>query len=449
MSDTCLDRIRSETVQDSQLVTLMSTILNGWPEHMAQCPLSVRDFWNFRDELSVMDQLVMKGKRIVIPRSMQYEMLQKLHTGHPGVERTLRRARDSMFWPGTSQQVRDMILTCTTCLTHRNSKPREPLNMTEVPEYPWQVVATDLFTWEDQDFLVVVDYYSRYFEIFKLQNTTSQSIISKLQESFSRNGIPEKVVSDNGPQYSSHEFRDFALHRTSSPRYPQSNGLAERTVQTAKRLLIKSKKGGHNIFMSFLAYRSTPLSIGLSPSQLLMSRRLRSDLPLHPSLLKPHVHDQFDVKHSMMSDKMKSKQNYDKRSKVSPPLDKGDNVRVQLNLKTWTPAIVLEPHNDRSYIVKTHNGSVYRRNRRQIFRSREKAESDIETPNLSIISPQPITQPEQKPETFDPDIVQPMSTTSNTFGDQPNLASPKPVQNDKPYVTRSGRIVKPKQILNL
>lgn len=150
-----------------------------------------------------------------------------------------------------------------------------------------------------------------------------------------------------------------------------------------------------------------------------------------------------------LCDKVKSKQNYDKRSKLSPPLDKGDSVRVQLNSKTWTPAIVLEPHNDRSYIVKTHNGSVYRRNRRQIFRSREKAESDIETPNLSIISPQPITQPEPKPETFDPDIVQPMSTTSNTLGDQPNLASPKPVQNDKQYVTRSGRIVKPKQILNL
>lgn len=206
MNDTYLDRIRAETVQDSQLVTLMSTILNGWPEHMAQCPLSVRDFWNFRDELSVIDQLVMKGHRIVIPRSTQYEMLQKLHTGHPGVERTLRRARDAMFWPGISQQVRDMILTCTTCLTHRNSKPREPLIMTEVPEYPLQAVATDLFTWEDQDFLAVVDYYSRFFEIFKLKNTTSQSVISKLQESFSRNCIPEKVVSDNGPQYSSHEF---------------------------------------------------------------------------------------------------------------------------------------------------------------------------------------------------------------------------------------------------
>lgn len=96
----------------------------------------------------------MKGNRIVIPRLMHYEMLQKLLTGHPGVERTLRRARDSMFWLGISQQVRDMILTCTTCLTHCNSKPREPLNMTEVPEYPWQVVDTDLFTWKDQDFLV-------------------------------------------------------------------------------------------------------------------------------------------------------------------------------------------------------------------------------------------------------------------------------------------------------
>lgn len=130
-------------------------------------------------------------------------------------------------------------------------------------------------------------------------------------------------------------------------------------------------------------------------------------------------------------------------------MDKGNNVRVQLNSKTWTPATILEPHNDRSYLAKAHNGSVYRRHSRQIFRSREKAECDIETPNLSMISPQPVTETEHKLKTFDPDIVQPMSTTCNTLGDQPKLVSPKPVQTDKPYVTRSGRIVKPKHILNL
>ncbi|XP_062591098.1 uncharacterized protein K02A2.6-like [Saccostrea cucullata] len=453
MSDACLDRIRYETAQDSQLVTLTSIILNGWPEHLAQCPYSVREFWNIRDELSVVDKLVMKGQRIVIPRSLQSEMLEKLHTGHPGVERTLRRARDSMFWPGISQQARDMTLTCPTCLTHRNSKPKEPLKLTDVPDYPWQVVATDLFTWDDQDFLIVVDYYSRFFEVFKLKSTTSQSVITKLQESFSRHGIPEKVVSDNGPQYSSHEFKDFAHqwnfnHTTSSPRYPQSNGLAERTVQTAKRMLTKSKKDGRNLFLSILAYRTTPLNIGLSPSQLLMSRRLRSDLPVHPSLLKPHVHNQVDVRHSMMNEKVKSKQYYDKRSRLSTPLDTGDKVRVQLHSKTWTPAVVLKPNNERSYLVKTPNGSVYSRNSRHIVMSNENVHCDHENPNFTLFAPQPTTQGDtlnMQGEKLDTDSTRPTYSP----GVQSNHDKHMPVQSNMPYVTRSGRIVKPIDKLNL
>jgi hypothetical protein len=66
-----------------------------------------------------------------------------------------------------------MTLSCTTCLTHRNSKPKEPLKMSNIPEYQWQVIATDLFAWDDQHFLIGVDYYGRFFEVFKLQNTTS------------------------------------------------------------------------------------------------------------------------------------------------------------------------------------------------------------------------------------------------------------------------------------
>lgn len=98
---------------------------------------------------------------------------------------------------------------------------------------------------------------------------------------------------------------NFALqrnlkHNSTSPIYPQSNGLAERTVQTLKRILTKSKKDRHNLFLSFLAYHITPLNIGLSPFQLRMPRRLTSDLPMLPSLLKPQVYNQSDVKRSIM-----------------------------------------------------------------------------------------------------------------------------------------------------
>ena len=113
---------------------------------------------------------------------------------------------------------------------------------------------------------------------------------------FARHGIPEKVISDNGPQFSSHEFSQFAStycfeYVTSSPYFPQSNGEAERAVQTIKGLLKKAD----DPYAALLAYRNTPLHLGYSPAQLLMSRRLRTSVPTIRSLREPVVPDQFTV----------------------------------------------------------------------------------------------------------------------------------------------------------
>ena len=106
---------------------------------------------------------------------------------------------------------------------------------TRLPDFPWQRVGTDLFQLNGTNFLIIFDYFLRYPEVVKLRGTTSRDVIEILKSTFSRHGIPETVVSDNGPQFSSQEFRDFAkqyefCHVTSSPLYPQSNGQAERGV---------------------------------------------------------------------------------------------------------------------------------------------------------------------------------------------------------------------------
>ena len=135
---------------------------------------------------------------------------------------------------------------------------------------------------QGKTYLAVVDYFSRYPEIQTLSTTTSNSIITALKNIFSRLGIPEVVVSDNGPQYSSHEFVEFAKayhfkHVTSSPLYAPSSGQMERTIQTVRRL-IKESKDPH---MVLLAYRTTPFPwCKLSPAELLMGRRLHSNLPI-------------------------------------------------------------------------------------------------------------------------------------------------------------------------
>ena len=146
-----------------------------------------------------------------------------------------------------------MINQCLICCKTRFQSV-EPLMSSPFPDYPWQRVASDIFEWNKQQYLLVVDYYPRFVEIAKLSTATSHDVINHLKSIFARHGIPESFTSDNGPQYSDELFSKFAneygfTHLTSSPYYPQGNGAAERGVRTVKTLLSKSKE-----YSALLAY---------------------------------------------------------------------------------------------------------------------------------------------------------------------------------------------------
>ena len=159
-----------------------------------------------------------------------------------------------------------------TCLKEY-SLHKEPLIPTDLLDFPWRKIGTDLFFMNGANYLLAVDYFSRYFETIKLKSTSSDSISKELKSLF-RHGIPETIISDNEPQYASHEFATFVSsynfqHITSSLLLPQSNGQVERTIQTATRLL----KNVEYPYMALLTYRTTPLTwCKLSPTQLLMGR---------------------------------------------------------------------------------------------------------------------------------------------------------------------------------
>ncbi len=217
--------------------------------------------------------------------------MNKIHDGHQGIERSYLRAKASVWWPGISMQLKQKVQSCQIC--SKVARPaREPLITTPLPQFPWQKVGTDLFELKGIHYLLTVDYFSRYPEVTKLTTTTSSAVIAGLKAAFSRHGIPEVVRSDNGPQYSSHEFAMFAdsygfKHVTSNPLFPQSNGQAERAVKTMKQLLEKSS----DPFMALLSYRSTPLPwCGLSPAELSMGRKVRTNVPQTNKYLIPSGH---------------------------------------------------------------------------------------------------------------------------------------------------------------
>lgn len=303
-------------------------------------------------------------------------MLNKLHQSHLGQEKTKRLARDVIFWPGMTGEINDMVSRCETCSLHKKKKKKkqqkEPLIPHPVPDLPWQKFGVDLFEDQGTIYVVMVDYLSNYFELRSLGSTTSSTVITFYKQNFARYGIPEEVFSDNGPQFSSKDFKDFAReygfkHTTSSPAYPQSNGKVEKAVQIVKNILIKCRESRSDPNLAILLYRNTPGDGIPSPAQLLMGRRTSTTLPTSRSLLKPEK--QPDSKERQKKIKEKQKHFFDKGAKELPPLQIGNRVMMQDDRDgRWKPArVVALDDSPRSYIIKTEGpGGIYRRNRRHL-----------------------------------------------------------------------------------
>ena len=157
-------------------------------------------YWRVRGSLTLHSDLLLYGDRIVIPAALQQETLHKIHEGHQGIERCRERVKGSVWWPGVSNDTKQVVQQCPVC-TKEATLRKEPLMTMPLPTYPWQVVSSDLFERKGSRFLLVVDSFSRYPEVIQMTSTTSAAIISAMKSVFSRHGIPETVRSDNGPQY--------------------------------------------------------------------------------------------------------------------------------------------------------------------------------------------------------------------------------------------------------
>ena len=190
---------------------------------------------------------------------------------------------------------------------------------TEFPERPWSRVGADFFFHKGSTYLLMIDYYSRDVEICQVtKKVDTGETISKMHKVFSRQGIPDILFSDNGPQFLLCEFKQFAKdygfeHITSSPHYPQSNGEVELAIQTLKVILNKT----NDEYLGLLSYRNTPLKNGYSPAQLNMGRRLKSRIPCHPDDLKPRTPYADLVRKKEKEYRKQMQVNYDRRHKAT------------------------------------------------------------------------------------------------------------------------------------
>ena len=295
-----------------------------------------------------------------------------------------------------------------------------------------------------------MDYYSKFIEVDELKDLQSSTVINTLKSQFSRHGIPQKLRSDCGSQYTSQDFKRFC--HTSSPHYQQCNGEAEKAVQTVKRMWSKAQ----DKHLALLDYRTTPLEgLNLSPARLLMGRRPRNKLPSASALLIPSAHDTKEVKRHFAAEKMKQKLYYDRRTTHEhSPLNPGDHVRMAPlpGKKNWLPATVVRHHElPRSYIVQSGDNK-FRRNLSHLRLSTEEANAsspltedfpeDISStplPDTVCVSPQ---QHASTPRITVPTVVVPQSAT-------PKPSSVVNNRSQGTYKTSSGRTVKPPDRLDL
>ena len=283
--DKILEAVKQETTQDRIMRVLYETINNGWPEQKEMVPSEVKPFFDFRDTLSTEDGIILKGERILIPPNLRSDIKKQLHAAHLGHASMLRRAKQTVYWPGLYDDLKQVAEACEACQRAKPNNMKEPLYHIGDGDYPFERVGINIFQIEGKSYLVLVDYFSGFIEVDYLTSTSSQQVIMKLKCHFTRYGVPKQIIADNGPQFIAHEVTQFAEKwginmSFSSPHHHEANGRAEAAVKTIKNMMLKCVQNNEDMYMALLELRNIPKKgTNQSPAQLMFGRETRTMIP--------------------------------------------------------------------------------------------------------------------------------------------------------------------------
>ena len=381
-------------------------------------------------ELCIAGDLILRGPRIIIPERLRPHVLSLAHEGHLGIVGTKQNLRTKVWWPGMEKAAEKHCRSCHGCQLVSQPNPPEPIKNTKLPDKPWEDLAIDFLgpLPKGHSILVVVDYYSRYYEIAIMKSTTAEKTISNLKVMFARHGNPLTIHSDNGPQFISETFADFCKtigveHCKVTPRWPQANGEVERQNRSLlKRMKIAQAEGKdwkEEILAYLAAYRANPHpSTGKSPAELLFGRKIRTKMPqLTPVTDDLEVRDRDAEQKGLFADARRNAREND----IAP----GDTVLLRRENpgKLETPFLP-EPHQviDKAgskVTVQAPGGATYSRNSTWVKR--------YSTHDPGMQSPRPQASPAlQQPTSPRPD-------------DQGQPITPRGSQQQQPTTPRVSR----------
>ncbi|UYV78825.1 K02A2.6-like, partial [Cordylochernes scorpioides] len=367
------EEIATETEKDEVLSLAKFYTQQGWPEKVAD---HLRPYFQRKLELTVDGECLVWGMRVVIPPSLRIKMLNCLHETHSGMNKMKAVARSHFWWPNLDTQIEFLVNKCRSCQQSQDGPNKGKWQPWKWSTRPWQRIHIDFANKENINLLIVVDSHSKWIEAIPMRETTTRKTIEQLRRLFSSYGLPEELVSDNGPQFTGSEMKGFlegnGIKQTLIPAYhPQSNGLAERAVRTIKTALDKNKrKIGDTIQDTLskvlLAYRSTPhVTTGKTPSELFIGRALRTRVSLiHPSLA------------SRVRDQQARQMKYDRRTHLEE--FQIDDLVWCKNFRggdKWIPGKIVGKKGTRVYTILIH-GQVKAYHRDQIRKRWRNGEED-------------------------------------------------------------------------
>ena len=381
-----IQEIEQASGQDAELSEVRESLARGGKD----CPKP----YHLIENLCVVGKLVLRGTRIIIPNKLQNRVLELAHEGHIGVVGCKQRLRTKVWWPNMDKDVEKHCRACYGCQLVSRADPPEPIRSTPLPPGPWQDVAVDIMgpLPSGDSILVVVDYFSRFYEIAILRSTTTEKVINSLERIWSRHGYPVTIKSDNGPQFIASEFIEYCKSVNIKPvkvtaRWAQANGEVERQNRSLlKRLKIaqaEKKPWKDELQTYLLAYRSMPHNTtGISPAELLFGRKLRTKIP---ELTERQYTSHQEVRDHDEEQKSKARTYADKERGAKPSeVGVGDQVlmRQEKTNKLDTPfapvPLTVVAKTGNSLVVESQEGAKYSRNTTHVKRFHTENENVIE-----------------------------------------------------------------------
>lgn len=359
-----LQEIEKATKSDSLLQSLIKCLRDdGW--HKYQYVDEIQRCKSISHELSVTESgIILRGTRIVIPTKFRKKMVILAHQGHQGLVKTKELLRTKVWFPGIDKLVDDVIKSCNACAAVVKDERLRPLQMSSLPDYPWQCVSVDFCgPFEGKDYcMVVIDEYSRFPVVEIISSTSSKQVIPILNKIFATHGNPEVLKSDNGPPFQSFEFQQFLehfgiRHRRITPLWPRANAQAENFMKPLKKCIkssiVEGKSWKCDIYKFLRNYRATPhLTTGKPPAELLFGNNIRVCLPEFRESV-----DDSCVRSRDDSAKQKQKFHFDNRNCRRPPIPVcvGDSVLMKRDQQSSKLSSTYDP---RPMIVTDVKGTM-------------------------------------------------------------------------------------------